>query len=76
MTTIYAIAGNIAVKMPIPGRHFAKLSLKNRPTVQLKGEIISATPKAGYFAGSKDSMIQLGVIGECKLKNPPKASDQ
>jgi hypothetical protein len=76
MTTIYAIAGNIAVKMPIPGRHFAKLSLKNRPTVQLKGEIISATPKAGYFAGRKDRMIQFVVIGECKLKNPVKDSDQ
>jgi hypothetical protein len=76
MTTIHAIAGNIAVKMPIPGRHFAKLSLKNRPTVQLKGEIIGATPKAGFFAGRKDSMIQFVVIGECKLKNPPKDSNQ
>ena len=71
MTTIHAIAGNIAVKMPIPGRHFAKMSLTKRPSVRITGDIVSAAPKAGFFAGRKDSLIQFVVIGECELKNPP-----
>ncbi|MDP6543559.1 MAG: hypothetical protein QGH60_06165 [Phycisphaerae bacterium] len=78
MTTIHAVAGNIAVKMSLPGRRFEKVSVKKRPSVQVTGNILSAAPKAGFFAGRKDSMIQFVVAGECKMKNPPapKTSNQ
>ena len=71
MTTIYAVAGNIAVKMSFPGRRFENVSVKKRPSVQVTGHILSAAPKAGFFAGRKDSMIQFVVAGECEIKNPP-----
>ena len=78
MTTIHAVAGNIAVRMSLPGRHFENVSLTKRPSVQITGNILSAAPKAGFFAGRTDSMIQFVVAGECKMKNPPesKTSDQ
>ena len=71
MTTIYAIAGDIAVKMLLPGRRFENVSVRKRPSVQITGHILSAAPKAGFFAGRKGSMIQFVVAGECKMKNPP-----
>jgi hypothetical protein len=70
MTTIYAVSGNIAVKMSLPGLRFEKLSMRDRPDVQITGVILSAAPKAGYFAGRNDSMMQFVVTGECKLTNP------
>ncbi|MDP6635271.1 MAG: hypothetical protein QGG42_10260 [Phycisphaerae bacterium] len=73
MTTIYAVAGDIVVKMSLPGRRFENVSAKNRPAVQVTGDILSAGPKAGYFIGRKDTMIQFILSGECKLKNPPPA---
>ena len=71
MTTIHAVAGNIAVKMSLPGRRFENVSVKKRPVVQVTGHILSAAPKAGFFAGRTGSMIQFVVAGECKLRNPP-----
>jgi len=68
MTTIYAVAGDIAVKMFLPGRRFENVSLKQRPDVQVTGNILSAAPKAGFFAGRKSNMIQFVVTGECKVK--------
>jgi len=78
MTTIYAVAGDIAVKMSLPGRRFENVSVRKRPSVQVTGNILSAAPKAGFFAGRKSNMIQFVVTGECKIKNPPepKTSDQ
>ena len=73
MTTIHAVAGNIAVRMSLPGRHFENVSLTRRPSVQITGSILSAAPKAGFFAGRTDSMIQFVVVGECKMKNPPES---
>jgi hypothetical protein len=70
MTTIYAVAGDIAVKMSLPGRHFENVVLTKRPSVQITGDILRAAPKAGFFAGRKGSMIQFVVSGECKIKNP------
>ena len=75
ITTIHAVAGNIAVKMSLPGKRFAGLSLKTRPGVQIVGHILSASPKAGYFAGRKDNMIQFVVTGSCNLTQP-KSSDK
>ena len=69
MTTIYAVAGNIAVKMMLPGRHFENVSVTRRPSVQITGSILGAAPKAGFFAGRKDTMIQFVVDGKCKIKN-------
>ena len=71
LTTIYAVAGNIAVKMDLPGRRFDSISMTRRPRVQITGNILSAAPKAGFFAGRKDTMIQFVVAGECKMKDPP-----
>ena len=71
LTTIYAIAGNIAVKMSLPGRRFENISMTRRPSVQITGNILSAAPKAGLFAGRKDTMIQFVVAGECKMKDLP-----
>ncbi|MCP4377500.1 MAG: hypothetical protein GY794_15155, partial [bacterium] len=70
MTTIYAIAGDVAVKMQLPGRHFENVVLTKRPSVQITGDILRAAPKAGLFAGRKGTMIQFEVSGECKIKNP------
>ncbi|MDP7287542.1 MAG: hypothetical protein QGH94_06085 [Phycisphaerae bacterium] len=71
LTTIYAVSGDIAVKIAIPGRHFENVSRANRPKVQIKGSILSAAPKAGYFIGRTDTMMQFVVTGKCTLKNPP-----
>ncbi|MBT3201899.1 MAG: hypothetical protein HN350_18520 [Phycisphaerales bacterium] len=70
ITTIHAVGGNIAVKMSLPGKRFEKLSLKTKPSVQIVGHILSASPKAGYFAGRKDNMIQFVVTGSCNLTQP------
>lgn len=73
MTTIYAVAGDIAIKMSLPGRRLTNVSLNKRPDVQITADIVSAAPKAGLFIGRKDTMLQFVVTGECKLKDPDAA---
>jgi len=68
LTTIYAVAGDIAAKIAIPGRHFEKIPRTPRPQVQITGFILGAAPKAGYFAGRTDRMMQFSISGSCTLK--------
>jgi len=71
LTTVYAVSGDIAVKIAIPGRHFETVSRAKRPGVKIVGEILRAAPKAGYFIGRTDSMMQFELTGRCELKAQP-----
>jgi len=76
LTTVYAVAGDIAVKIALPGRHFERVSRADQPRVKIVGSILRAAPKAGYFIGRTDTMMQFEVSGKCTLKNPPAAQPE
>jgi hypothetical protein len=71
LTTVYAVSGDIAAKIAIPGRHFETVSRAKRPGVKVVGDILRAAPKAGYFIGRTDSMMQFELSGRCELKALP-----
>jgi len=69
LTTIHAVAGNVAAKMLLPGKQLEGVRASKRPGVFITGSVLGASPKAGFFAGRKDTMVQFSVNGECKLKS-------